>query len=157
DAFEDIWRCMNQALAEFGLGPLSIERVKSGVGDGAENLVRRCLGEADAPLVPRVLPRYMHYYSGNPNPTVRLYPGVAEALRRVRALGVKQGILTNKPEEVTRKSCDALGLTPLVDLIRGARDGGPLKPDPESLLGIVRHFDLDPRECAMVGDYRADY
>jgi phosphoglycolate phosphatase len=157
DAFEDIRRCLNEALTGLGLEPLALARVKGAVGDGAAMLVRRCLGPDHADRFDEVFPRFMEFYSNNPTPTVRLYPGVLEALAAVRALGLFQAILSNKPQVVTDQSCEQLGLTGVVDGVWGARPDAPLKPHPESLLRIVRHFGVTPSQCAVVGDYRADY
>lgn len=157
DAFDDIRTCLNRALAEAGQPALSMDTVRGAVGDGAAMLVRRCLGEARMALFDRVYASFLDFYANNSAPVVHLYPGVLEALAAIRKIGLSQAILTNKPQAVTEQSCERLGLTGAVDAVWGQRAGGPLKPDPESLLRVVRHFGVEPGECAMVGDYRADF
>jgi phosphoglycolate phosphatase len=157
DAFADIWTCMNRALTDCGLPELPLERVKAGVGDGALNLARRCLGEAHARHVDRVYERYMHHYTADPAAEARVYPGVLETLDRVRALGLHQAVLTNKPSSVAAASCTRLGIAQRVDGIWGEMPGRPLKPDPESLRAVARHFAIPIERTAMVGDYQADH
>jgi phosphoglycolate phosphatase len=157
DAFQDIRDAVNHALTGAGVEPLGLEQVKGAVGDGAATLLRRCLGPERADLYDAVYPIFMKFYANNPDPKQRLYPGVPEALRAMRRLGRLQAILTNKPQSVTEMSCRRLGLADLVDGVWGGREGAPLKPDPESLRAVARHFDVLPAQCAMVGDYRADF
>ena len=137
DAFDDIHACVNKSFALAGLAPLTLERVKGAVGDGAATLIRRCLGPEHADRFDEVYPRYMEFYSNNPEPRVRLYPGVLEALAAVRAGGLPQAVLTNKPQVVTEQSCAQLGLAPLLDGVWDGREGAPLKPHPESLLAVA--------------------
>jgi phosphoglycolate phosphatase len=157
DAFQDIRDAVNRALTAAGLEPLGLEQVKGAVGDGAAMLLRRCLGRERAGLYDAVYPIFMEFYENNPAPKHRLYPGVPEALRETRRLGRLQAILTNKPQPVTEMACRRLGLAELVDGVWGGREGAPLKPDPESLREVARHFDVPLAQCAMVGDYRADF
>jgi phosphoglycolate phosphatase len=175
DAFDDIATCINRAFAECDLPPLTPAQVKRGVGDGARKLVERCLAIADgianaaanaaarpqgratsADRFNAVFEAFMRHYDANPNPTVRLYDGVLDALDAVRRLGLHQAILTNKPQSVTDRTCALLGLDSATDGIWGGRPDAPLKPHPESLLQIVRHFAATPDQTAMVGDYAAD-
>jgi len=157
DAFEDIWIGVNHALRQFGLPELPYAQVKSYVGDGARMLIRRCLGEAHADRFDEVYPAYRAYYAEHPVDKAHPYPGVAETLQKVRALGLRQAILTNKPDEVSLLTCARLGLDGLVDGIWGEQPGRPRKPDPDSLLQVARHFGFALGQCALVGDGPADH
>lgn len=157
DAFADIWTGVNHALRTAGLPTLPYETVKSFVGDGARMLIRRSLGPERLDRYDEVYPLYREYYAAHPIDQARLYPGVAETLDRLRALGFRQAILTNKPDEVTRQICDAMGLTGRVEGIWGELPGEPRKPDPESLAQVVRHFGLTPAQAILVGDGPADH
>jgi phosphoglycolate phosphatase len=158
DAFEDIAGAINGAFGESGLPALTVAEVKQGVGDGARKLVERCLEKVGAgERFEEVYPAFMRHYEGNTTPSVRLYDGVLEALAAVRGLGLKQAILTNKPQAITDGNCARLGLDRAVDGIWGGREGTPLKPHPESLMQIARRFGAEAAACAVVGDYRADF
>ncbi|MCE5231601.1 HAD hydrolase-like protein [bacterium] len=156
DAFVDIQTGVNNVLAQFGLPPRTYEEVRRGVGEGARNLIKRMVPpgadvDADALYV-----AYRTYYAEHPIVRAGLYPGVGETLDKLKARGIKQAILTNKPDEVARPICDKLDLTRRIDGIWGEIDGEASKPDAEAILAIVKHFGLQPHECAMVGDGRPD-
>jgi len=105
---------------------------------------------------------------------VELIPGVADALRRARALGYLLFVLTNQSgisrglytmDDVHR--CNArmeelLGLPgPVFDDICIAPEGpdGPQlyrKPSPRYVLETIARRQLDPRHCWMIGDREGD-
>ena len=157
DAFEDIWTGLNQALRRFNLPELPYETVRSHVGDGARMLVRRCLGETHADRFDDVYPAYLDYYISHPARSVRTFPGVLETLDRLRAIGLRQALLTNKPHAVTIQTARHLDLTQRLDGVWGEQADEPRKPDPDALLRVMRHFNLEPAQCVMVGDGQADH
>lgn len=157
DAFEDIWTGINHALRRHGLPELPYETVRGYVGDGARMLVRRCLGEEHADRFDDVYPDYLDYYLSNPARQVHTYDGVLETLEQVRAMGLQQAILTNKPHEVTVQTARTLGLSERVDGVWGERPEHPRKPHAEALLQVTEHFGIGAAECVMVGDGPADH
>lgn len=156
DAFEDIWLGVNVALREHGLPELPYPTVRSYVGDGARMLIRRCVGEAHQDRFEEVYQFYRRYYEAHPVDRARPYPGALETLERLRGLGLRQAILTNKPDEVTRQICAHMGLAARLDGIWGERPGSPRKPEAQSLQLVLEHFAVEPSECLFVGDGPAD-
>lgn len=152
DAFGDIHEGINKILASFGMPPRTYEQVRRGVGEGARNLIKRMIPPDANVDVDALYVAYRTYYAEHPIVRAGLYPGVAETIDKLRARGIKQAILTNKPHEVALPICDKLDLTRRMDGIWGEIDGEACKPDAEAMLAIVRHFGLQPHECAMVGD-----
>jgi phosphoglycolate phosphatase len=157
DAFEDIWAGVNHAMRSAGLPELPFEQVKSYVGDGAQVLIERCLGDCHAQHFDTIFPVFRAFYSENPNPRAHPYPGVVATLPALRARGLRQAVLSNKPHEVTLLTCNNLGLTPLLDAIWGEEAGRPRKPSAAALELVMRHFGVAPHETAMVGDGPADH
>lgn len=152
DAFVDIHEGINKILASFGLPPRTYEEVRRGVGEGARNLIKRMIPDGAQVDPDAVYMAYRTYYAEHPIIRAGLYPGVSETIDTLRKRGIHQAILTNKPDEVARPICDKLDLTRRMEGIWGEIDGEACKPDAESMLMIVRHFGLQPHECAMVGD-----
>ena len=157
DSFRDIHACVSEAMVQCGLAPPPFVIVKSHVGDGARALIRRCLGPQHADRFDAVYPAYREIYRAHPTRYARLYPGVMETLRTFRERGLRQAILTNKPDDATQVACRELGLTPLMEVVQGECEGRPRKPDPESLRAVARRIGVDPARCLMVGDGPADY
>ena len=158
DAFDDIARGINAVFSRHQLPQLPMAQVRGHVGDGARMLVRRCLADVGAlDRFDDIHRGYREYYGRNPAGSARLYPGVLETLEAVRARGIRQAVLTNKPAEVVAGVCDRLGIAARVDGLWGELEGVPRKPAPESLLRVIRHFGFPPDRCAMVGDALPDH
>jgi len=108
---------------------------------------------------------------------VVLYPGVPEALRRLKAAGFRLVIITNQSgigrgyfteaeyqavhRELLRQLCAALppGEAPLIDATYHCPDALPSprrKPAPGMVLEAVRDLGLDPARSWFVGDKAVD-
>lgn len=105
---------------------------------------------------------------------VELFPGVADALARVRSLGYKLFLFTNQSgigrglhtledtHRVNARMEEMLGLPrPIFDDIRIAPEGPGeqlvyRKPSPRFILESIATYKLDPTQCWMVGDSAAD-
>ena len=93
-----------------GMPPIENERVYSYVGNGAPVLIRRVLGaEATEAQVQEALEFFLEYYRDHMLDYTVLYPGVREALDRLRDAGVRMAVLTNKPVRISRAIVDGLG------------------------------------------------
>ena len=81
--------------------------------------------------------------------------GIPEALRALKALGGHHYLVTHRD----RKALDALrgaGILELFDDAVTSEDGFPRKPEPDSLLHLLRKHSLNPDECVMIGDRPLD-
>jgi putative hydrolase of the HAD superfamily len=83
---------------------------------------------------------------------LELWPGVLEMLARLRAAGLKIGIVTNGFSETHREKIVLLGLEHAVDGTYIADEIGRVKPDPEFFFHAARELGVDARACAVVGD-----
>jgi len=83
---------------------------------------------------------------------LELWPGVLEMLARLRAAGMKIGIVTNGFSETHREKIVLLGLEHAVDGTFIADEIGRVKPDPEFFFHAARELSVDARACAVVGD-----
>lgn len=152
DSREDLADSVNALLAELGLPELPLPTVVTYIGEGAERLVRRSLGEAHEHLIGRALPRWSALYRERLLRKTRPYPGVAALLCEAPAL---RAVLTNKPGALARDILEGLGLAaPFAAVVGG--DQAPRKPSPEGLLGLCRALGVAPREALLVGDSLID-
>jgi putative hydrolase of the HAD superfamily len=83
---------------------------------------------------------------------LELWPGVLEMLARLRATGMKLGIVTNGFSETHREKIVLLGLEHAVDGTFIADEIGRVKPDPEFFFHAARELGVDARACAVIGD-----
>ena len=105
-------------------------------------------GVDDAGLGARLAFAYNRYRSD----VLELWPGVLDMLARLRAAGMKIGIVTNGFSETHREKIALLGLEHAVDGTFIADEIGRVKPDPEFFFHAARELGVDPAACAVVGD-----
>lgn len=88
---------------------------------------------------------------------VEEFSGATALLKAASNAGLKIAVLSNKRQPAVSRTVEAVfsGIK-FLDAI-GATDGAPPpKPDPAALLAIVQKMNLQPRECAMIGDTDVD-
>jgi phosphoglycolate phosphatase len=122
------------------------------IGDGAPKLVERAMnatGERDASEhLPKLTRR---------TDLTRHYPGVPEALERLRSAGVRMAICTNKPERPTRELLRDLRLSPYFRAVFGGDTlEGVKKADPQLIHAVLDALGGGPAEAVMVGDAAND-
>ncbi|MCV4731927.1 HAD-IA family hydrolase, partial [Escherichia coli] len=77
---------------------------------------------------------------------------LVEVMARLSGMGLALGIATNDTEAPARAHLRAAGVEEAFGFIAGFDSGWGGKPAPGQLLAFAEALELDPRECAMVGD-----
>jgi len=83
---------------------------------------------------------------------LELWPGSLELLQRLRADGLKLGLITNGFSETHRDKIVLLELQDAFDEIFIADEVGMVKPDPRLFRLAAERLGVAPESCAMVGD-----
>lgn len=149
----------NGTLEEFGLPAIPAETYKTLVGNGADVLMDRMLATVGAALSPgerkAFRAAYDRRYEADPLALVEPYPGIPEALEAMKAAGLRLGVLSNKPDNMTRYIVEAL-FGGLIAQAHGQRDGVPKKPDPTAVLRMARDLGVTPDRVLYCGDSGVD-
>jgi phosphoglycolate phosphatase len=157
DSKLDLVHSVNAARGLMDLPPISDELVSSYVGNGAPVLMRRALGpEASEADVERGLEFFLKYYRAHMLDNTRLYPGVKDALDRLREAGAKMAVLTNKPVRFSRSIVEGLGLNKHFFQVYGGNSFEQKKPDPIGIETLLRESGLARDRTIMVGDSGVD-
>src|ERR1700722_16008045 len=131
DSKLDLAHAANATRAHMSMPPLENERVYSYVGNGAPVLIRRVLGpDASEAQVQEGLEFFLEYYRDHMLDYTVLYPGVREALGRLRDAGVHMAVLTNKPVGVSRAIVKGLGIGAHFRQVYGGNSFDFKKPHP---------------------------
>jgi len=85
---------------------------------------------------------------------IRLYPGVKEALARLRERGYRLWLLTNAQRVFTAFELRHLGLVEAFDGICISSDYRCRKPDVRFFRALLEERKLDPARCLMIGNDR---
>lgn len=161
DSAHGIAEAVNRTREELGFARADEALVREWIGEGARFLLHRALADAgadlaDGPAFEQRFARLMHHYAASLPLQARPYPGVEEALRGLRARGVKVALCTNKPARFIAPLLDALDWHALFDGIVGGDTLAACKPDALPLRHLAEAFGLAVGDCAMVGDSRTD-
>jgi phosphoglycolate phosphatase len=156
DSERDLADSVNATRAWKGLPPLDDKTVDSYIGSGAPVLIRRAFPEAsDADLAP-LLRYFLDYYREHMLDATTLYPGVREALDRLRAADVAMAVLTNKPVRFSISLLEGLGLQMHFFRVYGGNSFEEKKPHPRGIDALVAERGADRSRTVMVGDSAVD-
>jgi phosphoglycolate phosphatase len=154
DSRRDLADAGNAARAALGLPPLPVAEVVPCIGDGAGKLIERLTPGHDEAARARALAAFRADYVTRLTAHTRCYPGIPELLAGLAGRGWKLAVATNKPDGFSRRILDDLGLARWIGGLRGG--DGPKKPDPASLLALMREAGATPAISWMIGDHHTD-
>jgi phosphoglycolate phosphatase len=160
DTAPDIVGTINVILVQEGLSPLPASASHLVIGRGAHWGLERAFEIAGAPrsaseldqLVTRFREHYLAHIADGSLP----FPGMVDAVTRLRAAGAKTVVCTNKITALSHALLDALDLSPLFDAIVGGDAVPAQKPDPRPLIQAITAVGGEPARAIMVGDAAPD-
>lgn len=159
DSAPDVRAALNRLLAEEGRPQLSLPQVQELVGEGAIPLIQRAWAATGAATTdddaPILVERYLAHYRAHPADHTVVYNGVVDELRRLSEAGIKLGICTNKPHQMTLLALQVLGLDQWFSAVLGG-DFPRRKPDGEHIHATLRLMGADHMNAVMVGDSITD-
>lgn len=158
DSLRDLADAGNFACRQMGWPTHRLPEYRRMVGNGQRVLARRIAPEGlrgDADAVERAYLLFCERYAAHRTDHTAPYPGIPQALARMRRAGVRLGVLTNKNEEFARDLV-RLMLADAVDLVAGRTDAVPAKPDPAMGRALMGALGASPASTLMVGDSDVD-
>ena len=157
DTLYDLAAATNKGLVKAGLPTHSIDEYKLFVGSGRDKLVKRAMGEyyseKDACVVRDA---FDSYYAEHCNDNVKAYGTCADMLASLSEMGIKTGVLSNKPDEFVGRILSNVYPEHKFTAAWGKREKYPVKPDPSALLDLLSEIGIKPSECLYVGDSDID-
>lgn len=160
DTLQDLATSGNEVLAGRGLPPHPLDAYRIFIGNGMVNLARDVFPPEMRPeteeQIAAVLDEYRAAYSRNWKNTTVPFPGIAEVLDRLVADRIPIGVVSNKAHDFTLQCVDAFLSDWKWDVLIGAREGHPRKPDPAGALEAAAVLGVVPEECLFVGDSDVD-
>jgi len=160
DTAPDLAAAANAMLAEQGLAPLPAEAVREFIGSGIAKLVERCLQASGLALacarLEPALRSFGHHYARLNGTASQPFPGVVEALARMRDAGLRLACVTNKAAAFTLPLLEKSRLSPYLDAVVTADQVGKRKPDPAPFLHACHALGASPGESVVIGDSAND-
>ncbi len=157
DSLADLAASADYALNKLGYKGHTAKEYQYFVGNGIPKLIERSLPEnaRDTQTVQKCLQIFMPYYKEHCDDKSYSYDGMPELVARLKNLGYKTAVITNKAQEMAEKVVLRL-IGDSFDIVCGKREGYPAKPNPKLTLKVMEELGVKPCECAFVGDSDTD-
>ena len=145
----------NQMLRALDLKGLESDIIKSFIGKGADNLVRKSISYSSKKypeaLFKKARKLFDKYYILNAAKSLP-YDGAEETLMKLKKKKLSLACVTNKPEIYTHAILEESGLISYLDLVVSGDTVSRKKPDPMPLQYSCNKLELEPKQAIMVGD-----
>lgn len=135
-----------------------VETFKRMVGNGQRVLVERFVPAsvaADPDALEAAYQEFVRLYGVHQQDTTGPYEGIVSCIERLRAAGVRVGMLTNKNHEQAIPLAEKF-FPGLLDAAQGRVDSMPAKPAAPMTLALMEALGADPASTLMVGDTSVD-
>ena len=154
DTAPDLVGCVQDVMRARGTRPLPFKTLRHYVSRGMRGLLTAAYGAdfIDSEQYPGVLEHCLKLYSGRLAEQSGLFPGMRRVLDRLAAQRISWGVVTNKPEYLTRPLLEALDLARECAVTVGGGTTNHTKPHPEPMLFAARQLALKPQACVLLGD-----
>lgn len=156
DTLVDIANAANDSLRQEGVPEHSLDRYRVMVGDGVRVLFQRAVPDEFSGVRQECMENFERHYASRLSEHSKPYPGIPELLSELAIRGLWMGILSNKPHHFTQRCVEALLAGHRFASVIGQRPDVPRKPDPYSLLEMLRGMEAAPKEVLYVGDTDTD-
>lgn len=163
DSRDDMTAAARVVRARLGLPARADAELRPWVNGGMDQLYVKCFDDFIAQHgdpgqgLAIVREAYEAEYMQNVAIATRLYDGIEPALHALAQLG-QLACVTNKPEKISRRLLDVLGVGELFGTVVGGDSCAQAKPHPMMLSAAAERLGLDPRagRVFMIGDTAAD-
>ena len=106
-------------------------------------------------IIPKLETEYRRAYKKYSH-TIRVFPEVENALRKLQSLKINLAIVSNIPSDFLREHLQRFRIERFFKVVTGQDDCEEQKPSPEPILITLRKLKSDPNLSAYVGDMEED-
>jgi phosphoglycolate phosphatase len=147
-----IARCYQHALVELGVSCPEEETLTDHVGPPLAIAFSTLLDTTDSVYIDRAITAFRHRFEHIGMFENALYPGIAEAIAELAAIGFRLSVVTAKPHVYATRILDHFGLANHFTRVYGPE----LADRAYSKEALIRHAcaieQVNPPQCFMVGD-----
>lgn len=158
NTIEDLAASANYALKTLGFPLRKEEECRSFVGNGVTKLLERALPEgAKTPEnIEKMRAVFQTHYDAHNTDATSVYPGVSAVLETLNARGIKLAVASNKYQSATEKLIKHYFPQIPFCCVFGAREGVPVKPNPQVVADILQLAHTPKENVLYVGDSDVD-
>lgn len=157
DTALDFTLALNRLLADEQRKSLSLSQVRSQVSNGALAIIQTAFPDIeDEPSLLSLRNRLVNYYQENIVWHTQIYPGMDKLLAQLAERDIPWGVVSNKPESLTRDILQRLLLSYAPSAIIGGDTLAVAKPHPEPLWLAAEQCQTPAEHCWYIGDHHRD-
>lgn len=157
DTANDLGEALNFVLRNYDQPEVERDIYRPVASDGAKGLLELGFNEALASFDYDILRnQFLDYYENNIAIHTRLYPGVSELLEKLNEKSIPWGVVTNKPEGLTKKLLPYFSEFERCAVIVGGDTLASRKPDPEPLFYACQIMNVSADKTIYIGDALRD-
>ena len=153
DNFFAVHECCNLVERDLGLPLTDYTKVRTTVGGSIVLTMQRLLGQEK---VPAAVELYRKHFAEHWADGLFAMPGAVDLLKKLKSVGVRSAVLTNKNEVFSRKIVETVGMAQYLDDVIGTSEEAAAKlvrkPYPAFTRIALARMNATPEESLMVGD-----
>ena len=154
DTAPDLVGCVQDVMRARGVRPLPFKTLRCHVSRGVRGLLATAYGEefTQSAEYPDVQEHCLKLYSQRLTEQSRLFPDMRRVLDSLARRKTPWGVVTNKPEYLTRPLLEGLGLGDECAVTVAGDTTTHTKPHPEPMIFAAGRLAVKPSACVVVGD-----
>jgi phosphoglycolate phosphatase len=157
DTAPDLAYALNQVMEQEGKSPLPYEAIRAVASHGCVGLLGLGFGiDKEHPQFAALQTRLLDIYQANLTRGSKLFNGMEKVIDKLDEIGIRWGVITNKPAYLTDPLMAGLGLNNRAACIVSGDTTANSKPHPEPMLHACKLADVDPAQCLYIGDAKRD-
>lgn len=156
DTAPDMVAVLQDMQRDHGMDPVDYSTARSFVSNGAMGLVGLAFPGVDTKFRDRLYHEYLDRYELAVCSQSSVFPGLLDMLDELEKRACPWGVVTNKPERMTRPLLDKLGLGDRVSCSISGDTLPQRKPDPAPLLHASALIGVAAEKTVYVGDALRD-
>lgn len=157
DTAGDLGGAINYVLRKHNLPELTEAVYRPVVSDGALGLITLGFGDKLKDFDYQTLrEELLEYYEKNLSQNTFLYEGMATLLATLDKRKIPWGIVTNKPEGLSKLLVPNYPELTTSGVLVGGDTLAKRKPDPEPLIYAAQKLEIEPTQCLYIGDAPRD-
>ncbi len=156
DPKEGITKCIQEALSKLGWPVPSSDELEWCIGPGLYGSFEKLLNCRDPELIQKAIDLYRIRYTKKGIFENYVYPGIIEALDKLKKMGLRLFVATSKPTVFARKVVTNHRLDKFFDGIYGIKLDDERSDKGELISFILRSESLIDKQTLMIGDREHD-
>lgn len=157
NTLDDLCDSVNFMLSECGYPSVTIDEVRSYVGNGVRLLIKRALKrDVDEAEFNKCMAVFSAHYDRNKENKTAPYDGIIKLMQTLKTAGINMAVVSNKYDKAVKSLTQKL-FGDYITVAIGEGEGVMPKPAPDGVYKAMNDLGAHPYDTVYVGDSDVDY